>query len=207
MVNPAGQAIEEESFEIIRQEMGPHNLTAEQEIVAVRVIHATADFDFAEILDFHPAAVESALSALQAGCDVVTDVRMVEVGISRGYLHRLGGQVRCAISDPEVQRQADSAGTTRSTAAMRQLAPHIDGGIVAVGNAPTALLEVIRLIKEEGLRPALVIGVPVGFVSAVESKSELAAMDVPYITALGRKGGSTVAVSTVNALLRLADGG
>lgn len=203
-INTAGKAIETESFRIIREEMGPHSFTPEQEAVVVRVIHATADFDFAETLRFAPGAIESALAALRAGCDVVTDVRMVEVGISAYHLERFGGQVRCAIGDPAVREAAEAAGTTRSTAAMRLLAGHIEGGIVAIGNAPTALLEVIRLIREEDLRPALVVGMPVGFVSAVESKDELATLDVPYITALGRKGGSTVAAATVNALVRLA---
>jgi precorrin-8X/cobalt-precorrin-8 methylmutase len=205
-INAAGKAIETESFRIIREEMGPHSFTPEQEAIAVRVIHATADFDFAKTLHFSPGAVDSALAALRAGCDVVTDVRMVEVGISARLLNPLGGQVRCAIGDPAVREAAQAAGTTRSTAAMRLLAEHIEGGIVAVGNAPTALLEVIRQIGEEGLYPALVVGMPVGFVSAVESKDELATLDVPYITALGRKGGSTVAVATVNALLHLAAG-
>lgn len=204
MTRSAGQAIETESFRIIREEMGPHTFTPEQEAVVLRVIHATADFDFAQSLRFSPTAVDSGLAALHAGFDVVTDVRMVAVGISTRYLEPLGGHVRCAIDDPSVHEQAEQEGTTRSRAAMRQLAPHIEGGIVAVGNAPTALLEVIRLIKEEAVRPALVVGVPVGFVSAVESKAELAEMDVPFITALGRKGGSTVAVAVVNALLRLA---
>jgi len=132
-------------------------------------------------------------------------VRMVEVGISAEPLKRLGGRTLCDIDHPEVQAQAKALGLTRATAAMRRNAANLAGGIAAIGNAPTALLEVIRLIREDGLRPALIIGVPVGFVSAAESKEELLTLDAPYITTVGRKGGSTVAVAVVNALLRLAD--
>lgn len=199
-----GQQIETESFGIIREEMGPHHFNAGEEAVVVRVIHATADFDFAKIMHFHPEAITSGVEALRSGCTVVSDVRMVEVGISARLLKGFGGTTQCVIGDPAIRELAERENITRSTASMRQLASEIDGGIVAIGNAPTALLEVIRLIREEGIRPALVIGVPVGFVSAVESKDELITLAVPYITAIGRKGGSTVAVATVNALLRLA---
>jgi precorrin-8X/cobalt-precorrin-8 methylmutase len=204
MINPAGQAIESESFRIIRAEMGQHVFSPEQEVLVVRVIHATADFDFAHILRFSPGAVEAGVEALRAGHPIVSDVRMIEVGVSGLLLKQVGGTIHCAIGDETVYARAEREGTTRAAAAMRELAPHIDGGIVAIGNAPTALLEVIRLIHEEGIHPALVVGVPVGFVSAVESKDELAGLDIPHITALGRKGGSTVAVAILNALLRLA---
>jgi precorrin-8X/cobalt-precorrin-8 methylmutase len=204
MINPAGQAIESESFRIIREEMGPHTFSAGQEAVVVRVIHATADFDFAQILRFSPGAVEAGVEALRAGRPIVSDVRMIEVGVSAWLLDQVGGAVHCAIGSEAVYARAEREGTTRAVAAMRELAPQIDGGIVAIGNAPTALLEVIRLTREEGVRPALVVGVPVGFVSAVESKDALSGMDIPHITALGRKGGSTVAVAILNALLRLA---
>lgn len=207
-INPAGAAIESESFRIVREEMGPQDFDEETLAVVVRVVHATADFDFVETLRFHPQAVAAGVSALRAGADVISDVQMVQVGISERLLARLGGQTRCAITDEAVRDRADAEGTTRSVAAMRSLAPAMAGSIVAIGNAPTALLEVIRLVAEAGVRPALVVGMPVGFVSAVESKDALAerfhALDLPYITALGRKGGSTVAAATVNALLRLA---
>ena len=129
---------------------------------------------------------------------------MTEAGISENLLAKFGGKKMCAIRSPEVRAAAEAAETTRSTMAMRLNADTINGGIVAIGNAPTALLEVIRLVREEGVRPALVVGMPVGFVSAVESKGELLTLDVPYITAVGRKGGSPVAASTMNALLRMA---
>ncbi len=199
-----GQQIETESFRIIREEMGSHDFSTGEEAVVVRVIHATADFDFAEIMRFHPEAITSGIEALRGGCTVISDVRMVQVGISARLLEKFGGTTQCVIGDPAIREIAERENITRSTASMRQLASEIDGGIVAIGNAPTALLEVMRLIREEGIRPALVIGVPVGFVSAVESKDELVTMDIPFITAIGRKGGSTVAVATINALLRLA---
>ena len=196
--------IEQESFRIIRSELGPHAFSPDELSVVVRVIHATGDFDFLENMRFDPQAIVSGIEALRGGCTVVTDVRMVQVGIASAMLERLGCDSVCDIQHPEVRIQAEKLGLTRSTLAMRRNAGSIDGGIAAIGNAPTALLEVIRLVREEGLRPALVIGVPVGFVNAVESKDTLLELDVPYITALGRKGGSTVAVATVNALLKLA---
>ena len=203
-INPAGQAIESESFRIIREEMGAHTFGEAMLAVVVRVVHATADFDFVKTLRFHPQAIASSLKALQQGYDVLCDVRMVQAGISGRLLEQLGGQVHCVIDEPAVCARAATEMTTRSVAAMRALAPVMGGNIVAIGNAPTALLELLRLITEEGVRPALVVGMPVGFVSAVESKDALTAVDVPYITAIGRKGGSTVAAATINALLRLA---
>jgi precorrin-8X/cobalt-precorrin-8 methylmutase len=196
--------IERESFRIIRSEMGDHNFSEEEQSVVVRVIHATADFDFKDIMRFHPRAIESGIEALRRGCTVVTDVRMVQVGIADAILTEFGGQTVCDIRHPSVYKKARAQGLTRSTMAMRLNADNIDGGIVAIGNAPTALLEVIRLVRENGLRPALIVGVPVGFVKADESKDELLTLDVPYITAVGRKGGSPVAAATMNALLRLA---
>ena len=196
--------IEKESFEIIRSELGPHGFTEAQLNVVVRVIHATADFDFVEIMRFSPGAVEAGLAALRGGCAVLTDVHMTEAGISGAMLAQLGCRKSCAVDAPAVHEAAAAAHTTRSTMAMSLHAETIHGGIVAIGNAPTALLEVIRLVREEGIRPALVVGMPVGFVSAVESKDELLTLDVPFITALGRKGGSPVAAATLNALLRMA---
>ena len=185
--------IERESFRIIRAEMGDHSFSEEELAVVVRVIHATADFDFQQIIRFHPQAIASGLEAIRRGCTIVTDVRMVEVGISEAILAEFGGRIVCDIRHPGVYEQARAQGLTRSTVAMRLNAANIAG-----------LLEVIRLVREEGIRPALIVGAPVGFVSAVESKDELLTLDVPYITAVGRKGGSTVAAAMINALLRLA---
>lgn len=203
-INPAGAAIESESFRIIRKEMGPHHFDEATLAIVVRVVHATADFDFVDTLRFHPKAVAAGMAALQQGGAILSDVRMVQVGIADRLLQQLGGETRCLINDPQVRARAAAEQTTRSVAAMRALAPAMAGSIVAIGNAPTALLEVIRLIEEDGVRPGLVVGVPVGFVSAVESKDALTKVDVPYITAIGRKGGSTVAAAIVNALMRLA---
>lgn len=203
--------IERESFRIIRAELGPHTFSEAELAIVVRAIHATGDFDFGRIIRFHPQAIASGLAALRRGAPVITDVAMVQVGIASDLLGRLGGRTLCDIRAAEVYALAQAEGMTRSAAAMRRNAAPIHGGIVAIGNAPTALLEVLRLIREEGIRPALIVGAPVGFVNAAESKAELMQLadgrpewDVPYITTLGRKGGSTVAVAIVNALLRLA---
>ena len=195
--------IESESFRIIRSEIGDHSFSDDELAVAVRVIHATADFEFRDILKFHPQAIDAGVTALLAGCPVVTDVRMVEVGISENLLRRLGGTKTCNIRHAAVYREAEQAGETRSTMAMRRNDGLINGGIVAIGNAPTALFEVIRLVQEDHITPALIVGVPVGFVNTVESKKALLDLNVPYITSVGRKGGSTVAVAIINALMRL----
>jgi precorrin-8X/cobalt-precorrin-8 methylmutase len=203
--------IERESFRIIRAELGPHSFSEAELAVVVRAIHATGDFDFAHIIRFHPEAIASGVAALRRGATVATDVAMVQAGIAGDLLARFGGRTLCDIRAPEVYALAQAAGLTRSAAAMRRNAAHLHAGIVAIGNAPTALLEVLRLVRAEGIRPALIVGVPVGFVNAAESKDALMQLadgrpewDVPYITTVGRKGGSTVAVAIVNALLRLA---
>jgi precorrin-8X/cobalt-precorrin-8 methylmutase len=202
--------IESDSFRIIRSELGEHGFTAEELTVVMRVIHATADFDFRDTLRFHPSdgpshPVRAGVAALRGGCTIVTDVSMVKAGISERLVTQLGGRVVCDIAHPEVYELAEELGTTRSRAAMRRNAGRIDGGIVAIGNAPTALLEVIRMVREEGIRPALIVGVPVGFVNTVESKEELTTLHkAAHIVAVGRKGGSPVAAAIMNALLRLA---
>ncbi len=204
--------IERESFRIIQGELGKHGFTEAELAVVTRVIHTTGDFEFGRIMRIHPAAISSGVAALRRGAAVVTDVTMVQAGISAEMLGRWGGRTVCDIRADEVIAQARAEGATRSTVAIRRNAAQIHGGIVAIGNAPTALLEALRLVREEGVRPALIVGVPVGFVNAVESKDELAgigsedpAWDIPFITALGRKGGSPVAAAIVNALLRLAE--
>lgn len=200
----AGQVIENESFRIIREEMDPYSFSVLEEPVVVRVIHATADFDFQHIMRFSPDAVPAGITALREGGNIISDVNMIKAGVSARLLEPFGGEKLCVIAEEAVYERAQLDNTTRAIAAMRHLASRLDGSIIAIGNAPTALLEVMRLVREEGVRPALIVGVPVGFVSAVESKDELLTMNVPYITAVGRKGGSTVAVAIVNALLRLA---
>lgn len=198
--------ITRESFRIIQHEMKPHTFSPEQHAVVMRIIHATADFDFQDIIRFHPDALGEGIAAFRRNAPITVDVRMVAVGVSRSILATLGDSLICEIGNPDVATMAKDLGITRSAAAMRYSTEYLNGGIVAIGNAPTALFEVLRLIEEEGIRPALLIGVPVGFVNTVESKAALLQVDVPYITTVGRKGGSTVAVAILNALLRLAVG-
>ena len=198
--------IENKSFEIIELEIGNHSYDEYQWVIVRRVIHATADFDFAKSgkILFHKRAIESAFNALQRKCTIVTDVDMVLAAISKKSKADLGLSAVCYISDPIVAEQAQKLCKTRSETSMRHAAKDMDGGIVAIGNAPTALYEVISMIKEGVTKPALVVGIPVGFVSAAESKEELARIgEVPFITNIGRKGGSPVVSSIINALMLL----
>lgn len=199
----APQDIEAESFRIIERELGPTAFSAEEFAVVRRTIHATGDFSFAENLRFHPQAVAAGLAAIRAGKNILVDVNMAASGISANLLARFGGRVICRVAEPETAALAKANGTTRSDAAIvRSAGDNI--GIVAVGNAPTALLKAMALIGQGVFVPDLVIGVPVGFVNAAESKALLAEQRYPFITALGRKGGTPVAVAAINALLRLA---
>jgi precorrin-8X/cobalt-precorrin-8 methylmutase len=197
-----------DSFAIIRAELRAAGYTFEPPLADVieRIIHSTADFDFAAITQASPGALEAGIRALQSGCSVVTDVHMVRIGISSPRLVALGGTIHCFVADDLARQRAQVSQHTRSAMGIQLAAEQglLEGSIVAIGNAPTALYEVLRYIKE-GLQPALVIGVPVGFVGAVESKAALIQVaTVPWIVTVGRKGGSTVAVAIVNALLRLA---
>ena len=198
--------IERTSISIITRELDELGLTPPPETAAVvkRVIHTTADFDYAKNLRFTPGAVQAAVRALQRGAVIVTDTNMALAGISRPGLAKLGGEAVCYMADPAVAEAAKQAGTTRAVAAMHRAAREHPGAILAVGNAPTALLTIAEEI-EAGLRPALVIGVPVGFVNVVESKETLFAIceqhGVPAIAAMGRKGGSNVAAAICNALV------
>lgn len=198
------EKIEARSFEIIEEEMGPHSYSHDEWVVVRRVIHASADFDLGRSMLFFPGAIDAAVAAIRSRCAIVTDVQMVQAGINKSACRSNGNRIYCMIGDRDVARRAKEAGLTRAIISMRKARKKIQGGIVTIGNAPTALLEVIRLIREEGLRPALVVGVPVGFVSAAEAKEELAKLHVPFITNRGRKGGTPVAVATVNALLGLS---
>ena len=167
-----------------------------------RVIHAAGDPDYANHIQIHSQAVDAAIDAIRGGADIFCDVEMVRTGISKKTLAQYGGQVQCLIADSQVAAMAKEQGITRSMAAFRTFGHQLDGAVVAVGNAPTALFELFRLMEEEKVRPAVVIGVPVGFVGAAESKDLLAEKsNAPYITVLGNKGGSPIAASIVNALL------
>lgn len=198
------QEIEEKSFEMITEELGEHTFTQEQYPVVQRVIHASADFELGRSLVFHPRAIEAGIAAIRAGKLVVADVQMVQVGISKPRIEQFGGDVKVYISDKDVMEEAKRLNTTRAIISIRKAIKEADGAIYAIGNAPTALLELIRLVKEGIAKPGLIVGVPVGFVSAAESKDELAKLDIPFITNIGRKGGSPVAVAAVNALSIMA---
>ncbi|MEJ5347070.1 MAG: precorrin-8X methylmutase [Desulfosoma sp.] len=201
----AGKNIEEESFRIIDAEMGPHSFPPDHWSIVRRVIHTTGDFEFARLIQFHPQAVTAGCEALRRGATIYADTRMIQVGLSSSRLQWFGNTVVVPSSEAGVPELAESLGITRSAAAFRYLASRLNGAIVAVGNAPTALLETLQLIESEQIRPALVIGVPVGFVQAETSKEALwRCVKVPFITVLGRKGGSPVAVAIVHALLELA---
>ena len=198
--------IERTSLSIITAELETLGLTPPPETAAVvkRVIHTTADFDYARNLRFTPGAVAAGVAALRAGTPIVTDTNMALAGITRPGLTKVGSAALCYMADPEVAAAAKTAGTTRAVASMHRAAQEHPGAILAVGNAPTALLTIAEEI-EAGLRPALVIGVPVGFVNVVESKEILFAAceahGVPAIVAMGRKGGSNVAAAICNALV------
>ena len=205
----AGRAIEHDSFSIIDAEAGPHDYTAEQWPLVRRMIHANADFDFNGLTAFHPDAMRAGLAAvLKLDTPVVADVEMICVGLSAPRLAHFGMTTHHYISDPDVIELAHDLGTTRAVQSMRKAhrLGRLDGAIIGIGNAPTALLEVIRLIREEGVKPALIVGMPVGFVSAAESKDLLMTVDnVPWITIKGRKGGSTLVVAAIHALLGIAE--
>ena len=199
------QEIEAESFRIIDSEIGSHKFNEMQYPIARRVIHATADFDLGKSLLFHPKAIESGITGLKSGKHIIADVTMVQTGISKPRIEKFGCQVLSYISNPAVVEEAKKLNLTRSIASMRIAAQENPEGIYVIGNAPTALLEIIKLVQENKMKPSLVIGLPVGFVSAAESKELLAKMDIPYITNLGRKGGTPAAVAAFNALAILCE--
>ena len=193
--------IEKRSFAIITEELGGRTFPEGVAEVVKRVIHTSADFDYADNLCFSPDAVEQAKAALEAGATIVTDTNMALAGISKPTLAKLGGKAVCLMADEDVAREARTRGVTRATVSMEHAAK-LDGPLIfAIGNAPTALIRLHELIGEGAVSPALVIGVPVGFVNVVESKELFLGGDTPYIIARGRKGGSNVAAAIVNALL------
>jgi len=204
----AGKKIEHDSFAIVDREAGEHDYSEAQWQIVRRMIHATADFEFNGLTRFHPEAVSAGLNAICQGADIVADVEMICVGLSKPRLNHFGVSTHHFIADDDVIEQAKRENSTRAVQAMRkaQRLGLLEGSIVAVGNAPTALLEVIRMVKEENLRPALIVGMPVGFVSAAESKQALGELnDVPWIISDGRKGGSTLVVAAIHALLALTE--
>lgn len=197
--------IEKLSFEIIDAEIGSHGYNELEWPIVRRVIHATADFDFAikgKII-FHNNPIDSAFNAIKNKCNIVTDVDMVLSALNKKSISDLGLKSACYISDKTLSDKARLYNKTRSEMAMRYAADEINGGIVAIGNAPTALYEIIKMVRENVTKPALIVGIPVGFVSAAESKDELRKIDIPFISNIGRKGGSPAASSIVNAIMLL----
>lgn len=193
--------IEKRSFEIISQEMGDVKLDPLEEPIVKRAIHTSADFDYLENLVFSPGAVETAMEAILQGVTIVTDTNMAWSGINKRALERFGGKACCFMADEDVREAAKKDGTTRAAASMKKAASLPGPLIFAIGNAPTALVTLYELIQEGRLNPALIIGVPVGFVNVVESKELILKTNVPYIVARGRKGGSNIAAAICNALL------
>jgi precorrin-8X/cobalt-precorrin-8 methylmutase len=205
MITQKGQSIEDKSMEVIENEIGSHPYSKDEWPIVRRIIHATADFDFARqnMIVFHKNAISKGISALKNGCNIIVDVNGVIGGFNKENLKEFGNKAICSISDPNIVEQAKKLNKTRAQTSMRMAALEMNGGVIAIGNAPTALLEVIQMIRENVTQPALVIGIPVGFVCAVESKEELQTLDTPYITNKGRKGGSPCASAIVNALFKL----
>ncbi|EFR40250.1 precorrin-8X methylmutase [Selenomonas sp. oral taxon 137 str. F0430] len=199
-------AIENRSMELIAPHLAELGLDEAATKVYSRLIHASGDVGYAPIIRVHPEAIAVAMDALRKGAHIYTDVEMVRTGINKKKLASFGGEVHCLVADPDVAVRAKQEGITRSMIAMRQFGQDLNGSIIAIGNAPTALFEVLRMVREEGIRPACIVGIPVGFVGAAESKAELAANGiVPYITVEGTKGGSPIAAAAVNAMMYLID--
>ncbi|HWQ88396.1 MAG TPA: precorrin-8X methylmutase [Desulfitobacteriaceae bacterium] len=197
-------SIETESMRIIRSKLKIS--WPENEIPVVqRLIHTSGDLSLENVIVIHPQAIQAGLQALKQGANIITDVEMVKTGISKQNMERLGGKVECFLNDPRVPQQAQDWGITRSMTALRLNAEKLAGAIVAIGNAPTALFELLRLAEDPACRPALVIGIPVGFVGAAESKELLwQRQDLPSVIVKGTRGGSPLAVAAVNALIYVA---
>ena len=199
-------AIENRSMELIAPHLAELHLDERETKLYSRLIHASGDVGYAPITRVHPEAIDRAIEALKAGAHIYTDVEMVRTGINKKKLASFGGEVHCLVADPDVADEAKKLGITRSMVAMRRFGKDLNGSIVAIGNAPTALFEVLRMVREEGIRPACIVGIPVGFVGAAESKAELAENGiVPYITVEGTKGGSPIAAAAINALMYTID--
>ncbi|MBT5200379.1 MAG: precorrin-8X methylmutase [Thaumarchaeota archaeon] len=206
MQTKKGQSIEDASMVMIENEIGTHQYNEKEWPIIRRIIHSTADFDFADKnkLIFHKDAIESGMNALKNGCSIVVDVNGVIGGFNKQNPKDFGNKIICNISKPEIMELAKKEGKTRSQVSMRAAISDINGGVVVIGNAPTALIEVIKMVKEGIVKPALIVGIPVGFICAAESKEELSKLDeAPFITNLGRKGGSSSASAIINAIFKL----
>ena len=206
MQTEKGQSIEDASMKMIEDEIGKHDYNEKEWPIVRRVIHSTADFDFAgkNKIIFHKDAIQSGMNALKNGCSIVVDVNGVIGGLNKQNPKDFKNNIICNISNPEIMELAKKEGKTRSQVSMRIAKSDMDGGIVAIGNAPTALQEVIQMVKEGVAKPALIIGIPVGFICAAESKEELSKLEgAPFITNIGRKGGSSSASAIINAIFKL----
>jgi precorrin-8X/cobalt-precorrin-8 methylmutase len=197
--------IEDESMKIIEREAGSHQFAGDEWEVVRRVIHATADFEFMKTIRFHSKAIDSGLKAIKRGLPIYTDTEMLAAAIHKAAQDRWGCRIPCFISDEDVRKESETTGETRSTIAMRKAAPLLKGGIIAIGNAPTALQEAISLCEQNAMTPDLIIGMPVGFVGALESKERLYRSACCYITNLDRKGGTPATAAVINALIKLAE--
>ena len=197
--------IEKRSFEIITEELNGRTFPEDQELVVKRCIHTSADFDYADNLCFSEHAVAKGIEAIREGACIVTDTQMARSGINKKVLARHGGEALCFMSDEVVAARAKETGSTRAAACMEKAAELDKKLIIAVGNAPTALARLYELIGEGKIKPALIIGVPVGFVNVVQSKELIMQTNIPYIVARGRKGGSNIAACICNALLYMMD--
>jgi len=195
--------IELKSMEIISEKVDLKGFKNTEIPIVKRIIHTTGDLEIHQDVQLSDTAVQDGLTALQRGADIYTDVRMVVAGLNKKHLARLGSKIHCRIDDPTIAEQAKASGRTRSETAMESFGENLNGQIVAIGNAPTALFKLLELHRDHGITPALIIGVPVGFVGAKESKDALMNASLSYITVSGYKGGSPVAATTVNALLKL----
>ena len=164
------RAIEDKSMDIIDELLGPVDFTTEELAIIKRIVHTTGDPNYASLVKIHPEAIERGIEALKGGASIFTDVKMIQAGVNSRVLSEFGGKIYCDISSPAISEEAKKTGLTRALTAFRSWGKKIDGSIVAIGNAPTALFEVLRLAEEENIRPALVVGIPVGFVGAAESK-------------------------------------
>lgn len=198
--------IEQQSFDIIDSEAGVHGFSEQAWTVVRRMIHTSADFEYIDTVSISPTAIEQGVQAIRSGKNVITDTNMVKAGVRCREIEKYGGSVQCFITDPSLAALAASRGTTRAKAAVDAAVKAMEGGIYVIGNAPTALLRLLELMESGQANPALVIGLPVGFVNAAESKALLCNSKFNHISNQGRKGGSNLAASVVNALIVLATG-
>ncbi len=198
------QEIEDKSFEIIDEEAGTHNFSKEEWPIVRRMIHTSADFDYMDSVKIHKDAIESGIKAIRNGCNIITDTNMAKSGIRKKDIRDNGGDVYCLIAEDDIVAESKMSGSTRALICVEKSVDLMRDGIYVVGNAPTALIRLTEMIKSGDIKPALVIGLPVGFVNTAESKEMLMELDFPYITNVGRKGGSNIAASVVNALIILS---